>query len=294
MRETFQLLVILCLLCSLGPLSAQSTVVISPPELSMNKGRVQVEYDLLNCSTPELFTIRIEIVTQSGSTLTPRSISGDVGPHISCGRNKKILWDIEADNVFLDEEINAQLFALPENPPIAVAPTVEEEKVSDSKPAEETVKHQTESDKPEADTPVSKQEKNYSRTSLILQSVVFPGLGLSKLTGKPHWLKGIAAYGCIAGSVIYNRMAYNSYQDYLEPESPAEADDLFNTAKSQNNISQVLAYAAIGIWVADLVWTIAGTSDMDRKTAETRKGFSIGTSVEPVSNVPLLAVRYRF
>jgi len=47
--------------------------------------------------------------------------------------------------------------------------------------------------------------------------------------------------------------------------------------------------------VADLVWTFVGTSDLNKKqTAGEPRGFSIGTTVEPVSSVPLIALRYRF
>ena len=53
--------------------------------------------------------------------------------------------------------------------------------------------------------------------------------------------------------------------------------------------------AAIGIWVADLVWTILGTNDLNnRQLSGTEKRISIGTTVEPVSNTPLISMRYRF
>ncbi|MCK4745564.1 MAG: hypothetical protein KAT15_00940, partial [Bacteroidales bacterium] len=119
---------------------------------------------------------------------------------------------------------------------------------------------------------------------------------LSRLNqGAPHWIRGVAGYGCLAGSVYLNRKAWNSYQDYLNSEDPNSVDDLFDQAYNAKGTSQILGYAAIGIWVADLAWTILGTSQMNKdQTSINRKGFSIGTTVEPVSNVPLIALRYKF
>ncbi len=40
-------------------------------------------------------------------------------------------------------------------------------------------------------------------------------------------------------------------------------DELFNSAKTQDDISEVFAYAAIGIWVTDIVWNIVGASKLN-------------------------------
>jgi hypothetical protein len=49
------------------------------------------------------------------------------------------------------------------------------------------------------------------------------------------------------------------------------------------------------VWVVDLAWTILGTSEKEQnRISDHPKGFSIGTGVEPVSRVPLVAMRYVF
>lgn len=244
----------------------------------MKGNKVQISYDLLNSTKKDTYTIRIEVTDSEGKTINARSLSGDIGEEIIGGRNKIILWDIEADSIFLDDEIFVQVYALAAPAPVA------EELPAEEPPAEE----------PPMMTGSTSRE--YNRTAIILQSVAFPGLGLSRINpGQPHWIRGVAGYGCIAGSIYFNSKAVSSYQAYENSDNLDEVDDLFNQAVKQDNISEALAFIAIGIWVTDLVWTIAGTSGLKNdQLAGDSKGFSIGTNVEPVSSVPLIAFRYRF
>jgi hypothetical protein len=138
-------------------------------------------------------------------------------------------------------------------------------------------------------------ETEFSRAGLILQSVALPGLGLTRYKQQPHWIRGVLGYGCLGGSVALSYLAYDSYTSYQSAGSEGEVEDFFSKAQSQQSTSDVLAFAAIGIWVTDLVWTILGTSDMGKKqTAGVQEGFSIGTRIEPVSSAPLIALRYTF
>ena len=138
-------------------------------------------------------------------------------------------------------------------------------------------------------------EKKYSRTGLILQSVAFPGLGLSRLNGKPHWIKGVAGYGCIAGTVVFNKMEVGSYEEYGDADSPENANELFSSTKIQDNISLGFAYAAIAIWVTDLTWTFLGTSDLKNGILYgNHKGIYLDSDYDVISNTPLLSFKYKF
>jgi hypothetical protein len=206
------------------------------------------------------------------------SLTGDIGKGVTGAGNKKIIWDIKADSIFLDEEVFVEIFALPETPPTEPVTMVEDPVKEESAPPEKS------------------KQKDLNRTSLIIQSVAFPGLGLSRLNpGQPHWIRGVAGYGCLAGSIYLNRKSWSTYQDYLNSEDPNQVDDLFDKANSTQKTSRILGYAALGIWVADLAWTIIGTSGMNTdKLAGKEKGISIGADVEPMSNTPMIALRYRF
>ena len=122
----------------------------------------------------------------------------------------------------------------------------------------------------------------------MLQSLLFPGLGLSRINrGKPHWIKGVVAYGSVAGSIYLNRKAVNSFEDYRNAGSLDEVDPAYNNAVKQDAVSEALAYAAIGIWAADMVWTLLGSRQLTG-------GLSLGTGFETVSQTPLIALRYKF
>lgn len=317
MRVNTRILTILCLALFCITLCGQNAVVVSEPVLSFEKDKVRIDYKLLNTSKSEKFSIRVLITKQNGIPIDARSLSGDLGESISGAGNKRIIWDIVADSIFLDEDIFVEVYALPEAPPvleiskeetskeeIAKEEKVTEEEVAKQKVTEEKAKEEELAEEMgteekalvEKAAEKSSSGKELNRMSLIAQSIVFPGLGLSRLNpGAPHWVRGVAAYGCLAGSVYYNRKAWSSYQDYLGSESPADVDDLFNKAYNEKKTSGILGYAAIGIWVIDLAWTILGTSEMTRdQLSINQKRLSIGSSVEPVSNVPLIALRYKF
>ncbi|MCK5134514.1 MAG: hypothetical protein KAR19_01905 [Bacteroidales bacterium] len=313
MRLTDFIILISILLCPAIDLQAQSTVEVTNPVLSLKGSDVQISFDLLNSSRSDIFTIRIEVTNSEGKAIDARSLSGDIGKSINGGRNKKILWDIESDSIFLDEEIFVQVYALTESVPVVEKPQVVETEEPTIVETEEPIVVETEepivveTEEPivveTEETPAVRAgaesgsvNKEYNRTSIILQSVAFPGLGLSRTNpGQPHWIRGIAGYGCIAGSIYFNSKAVSSYQAYKNTDNQDEVDNLFNQAVKQDNISEALAFIAIGIWVTDLVWTIAGTSGLKNdQISGDLKRFSIGTTVEPVSSVPLIAFRYRF
>lgn len=284
MNVMAKLLIPIVLVCILPQIQAQNPVEVSAPVLSLKNGKVHIEFDLLNSTRSEKFSVRIDVSYENGTPVPARSLSGDIGKGVAGGDNKRIIWDMEADSIFLDGDIFVEVYALPETPPVAESPP--QEQIEEAEPE---VKEEPASDKTLA-------VKEYNRTLIIVQSIAFPGLGLSRINpGKPHWIRGVAGYGCLAGSVYLNRKAWSTYQDYLDPEHAGGKDDLFDQAYDTKRTSQILGYAALGIWVVDLAWTILGTSDMNKnQLSDHPKGLSIGTTIEPVSNVPLIALRYVF
>ncbi len=71
-------------------------------------------------------------------------------------------------------------------------------------------------DKPSIETTDNSYvDRTFSRVGIAIQSLVIPGLGLSRTTGNPHWLKGVVGYSCIGGSILFNKMAISTYDDFL-------------------------------------------------------------------------------
>ena len=156
MKGSVTYLTIIILASTIQICRAQSNAEVSSPELTLVNNRVKIRYDILNSKSSEEFRIRLEITDSKGNLIPARTFSGDIGGQIPGGDGKIISWDFEADSIFLDEEIFVQVFALHE------------------------VQAQVEENMPQ-------DKKSFSRASLIIQSLAFPGLGLTRINpGQPQ------------------------------------------------------------------------------------------------------------
>jgi hypothetical protein len=281
-KALHSLLVILFVL--VGPLCySQTSVKVSDPRLEIRDNKLHIYYDILNGDPDEKYIISIDIKDQDGNTMKANTLEGDIGEVVEGGNNKQITWNLAADNIFINSyvyiKINARVISPPA--PVMIEP-VEEQK-------QEVIQEE------QKDQTVSKEElKSYNRAGIILQSLAVPGLGLSRISGKPHWLRGVAGYGCIAGSIILNRQAINTFNTIEDYENPNDASSAFDKSVAQDNISEVLAYAAIAVWVTDIIWTIAGTSDLNKPLYSHTAGFSLKSNIDPLSNLPMFGFTYRF
>ncbi len=265
MRRIAPVLLVILILFLGSNCIAQNQSRITNPTIELRDQKLIITYDLLESSSVDRFHVRLEVTDSVGNQLDVSALEGDVGINVTGGNSKRIYWDINADGVYIDADIYIQIYA-DKIPPMDYGGVVD----------------------------AGADYKEFNRTVLVLQSVAFPGWGLSRVKGGPHWLKGMAGYGCIAGSIAFNRMAIATYEEYKTPESADDATNLLNKSIQQDNTSQILAYSAIGIWVADFIWTIVGTSDFKKTGSAYKKGITIGTDYDMLSHSPMLAVRYRF
>ena len=266
------LVISLVLFCPLT--RGQTPVTVSDPRIEIKDNVIHIYYDILNSTPTDQFNISIEITDADGNVIGARALEGDIGKDISGGNNRHILWNLEADKVFLNAalyfEINATFVRHPE--PVVVPQ--EEESIQEPPPDE---------------------SPQFTRTSLILQSFAIPGLGLTRITDKPHWIRGAIGYGCLAGSMIFNLQARNTYESIEDYPDYDDKQNLFDLSVRQDILSDLLGYTAIGIWVMDFIWTMAGTSDLKMSSMKGRaRGLSVGGSLDPMTYTPTVRVRYRF
>jgi hypothetical protein len=284
------LLSLLVILLALpGPLChSQEPVKVSDPRLEMSGNSIIISYDILNSSPEEKYTVSIEIKDESGKVIRARSLKGDIGEGIPGGSGKKIAWDLAADNIYLDAFVFVQIHAWiipPASPPVVV-----EEEQAEEQAGEEQART-TSRDEP----PPSTRTQEFNRAGIILQSVALPGLGLSRVTGKPHWIRGAAGYGCIAASVVMGRSAVNTYNGIEDLEDFTEINRAYDKALQQDLVADVLLFTAAGIWITDFVWTLVGTSGLKKPAYYGQAaGWSVGGKLDPLSASPLLSVCYRF
>jgi hypothetical protein len=247
----------------------QSTAKIENIKFDAEGAKLAISYDIVKYKPGETFEIWVKIITASGKTIIPNSVIGDVNKGVSGGPGKRIVWDVEADNVTLNEEFSVEVYGK-----------------ADGKSASPVVK-ETEKEKP-----VKPAGSGISVGGALALSAVLPGLGNRAVKGSgAQWLLGVAGYGCIAGSIVLNRSAYNAYEDYKLSDDPGERDDYFSKAEQNNKTSKILIGGAALIWVGDLVWTGIQAGNA-RKNTNPKVSFNY--FYDSNLNEPLFGLSYRF
>jgi hypothetical protein len=243
----------------------QSKARVENVDFNLEDENLVITYDIVKGKSGELFTVKVNILTPNGKNISAFALSGDIGPGVTGGTGKKIIWDLNKDNVYLDDEISVEV-------------------IIDQNLA------------PPMGTPGSSTKgttKNVSVGGAMLRSLVFPGLGNRYANGGKgaYWLMGVAGYGAIGASVFFNNQADETYQDYLLSTSASERDQLFSDAEGYKQNQNIAMYTAAGIWVIDLIWT--GIQASKANKAQQSK-VDVGYYYNPVAKKPMVALTYKF
>jgi len=265
--------------------SAQPSFVITDPQIELRGNAIQISYEILNSKSSELFEVGLDISDAEGNRIDAATLSGDIGKRVSGGTNKQIRWDLEADKIIRDEKIYFEIVA-------RSMPQTELVSIGRKDNWEEPVTGENLSS---AVPPIKSLSKNFSSASIFFQSLAIPGLGLSRVTGNPHWLRGLTGYGCMAGSIILNRVSFNTYKGI---EDYTGFDDKYSQLQKsirQDEISEILGYAAIGIWATDILWTVAGISAFKKRALYGKiRGIAIKPGIDPLTYAPSIGLKFSF
>jgi hypothetical protein len=100
-----------------------------------------------------------------------------------------------------------------------------------------------------------KRIESSGKGKLLLMSTIFPGWGQTKVTGQPWWLGGVAAYGALAGGIIFYNKCGDTADLYNDPLTPPEDKaDLKDQGDKEFRISRIFSITAASIWVANIIW----------------------------------------
>jgi hypothetical protein len=234
----------------------QETYTVSKPRLAITNDVLTITYDIIDSNPDDRFNIWLEISDSSGNEIKAKALNGDIGNNIKPGKNLQVKWNLQADNIYLDQTINV----------LIVAEKIEPKIVSEVKVG-----------------------------SVILKSAVFPGWGMTELSnGKPYWIMGVAATACLGSSIYLNRKAQANYEEYLTSTN----DDIFpywNDAVNQNDISQLLGWTAVAIWVVDMGLVTIKAVRMNKSYKKSQlNAFSISPGIDPYTNTASISLRYNF
>jgi hypothetical protein len=104
-------LLLLFFLLFLSSKSYSQDFQITTPKLEFDGNQLQISYDVIDKNQADLFYVWVEIEKKNGEQIKPKAVSGDTGEKIKSGNNKKIIWKLADDSVFLNEEVQVQVKA---------------------------------------------------------------------------------------------------------------------------------------------------------------------------------------
>lgn len=79
--------------------------LITEPEAEFDGYQLLISYDIVNKNQSDLFFVWVEIMNMDSVLIKAKAFKGEVGDNIKSGKNKKIIWTPEEDDIFLDEDI---------------------------------------------------------------------------------------------------------------------------------------------------------------------------------------------
>ncbi len=226
-------------------------------DLVLENNQLAIYYSISKAKKKQTFEVWPEITMENGQKVNASSFSGDYGKEITAGANKKMIWDFNADGVILNGKIYVEVKAT-----ISVSAT----KVGIGK--------------------------------ALLLSAIVPGLGINKLKGGgPYWLMSVPVYGLMAGTVVFNAAASSSYDYYLNNnyDNPQQASNDYQNALDNQKQAQTFAYAAIGTWAINMVWTgiLAAKNKSVAYNYNKRKMFFY-SGINPANKSVGFTLKYRF
>jgi hypothetical protein len=274
--------------------TGQVTAKISQPQLALINDSLIIKYNILDATPKDKFNIWLEITDDTGVKINAFTFTGDIGDSVKGGLNKEIIWDLSADNIILNNNINVEIIAKK-----IVVPEIGSEEVHLSEIPSDLSKKENIEEKKEIRKVIEEPIVTAPKVKVgkhLLQSAILPGWGLTKLSkGKPYWLIGVAGAGCIASSIYFNNQAYLNYNKYLDSYDEEKIDTYFNNAKTQDNISKAFALTAVAIWVTDLAIVNIKATSMNKSYRRNRlNDISISSGINLNTEIAMLSLHFNF
>lgn len=250
---------------------SQKQFTVTRPVLEVQGNWITINYEILNSTEDDLFSVSLEVTDEEGEVIQAKALSGDIGDNVRGSGKKRILWDLEEDEIFVNSRLNFQVLAQPIQPG---------DRLNDTGPASAREKEMLNVD--------------ISRSNAILRSVVFPGAGLTKVSGrKAHILKGIGAYAGLGSGIGYAIVSEMNYREYEQATNKADRDAYHKLSNRQLHISQACLITAAGIWAVDVLWTLGRSKGLDwSKKAQGNMEILPTYNIE--HQAPVLAFRLTF
>ncbi len=292
------LIFVLFTFCLFSFCISNAQILISKPSVRVVDDKMIISYEIFGNSSEDTINISLNISDSLGNKIEPKTLEGDIGKDIRPGPDKKIIWDLKVDSFYVNMNIYIGLIADIIKPPEVIVPEVadsitemDDEAAPDDSMAEE-IKGEENVYK---DAEPEENINNVSVGRIAMLSAFIPGWGLTKLShNKPYWLMGVAAAGCVATSVYYNRLSYSNYEKYVDSDNPENMNSYYNSAVNQQKISNYLAISAVAIWIADIGIASLKAAGINRKIRSRNKTVIMDYHYDADTKSPVLSLIYKF
>lgn len=255
MKPLGTILFFIFIFCGITPSFAQD-VQIETIDLAIVDKKLEISYEFVSSKKKHRFDVWLEITTVSGKKINARALAGDIGDNLPGGKDKKIIWDYNADGIVLNEEINVKVKAIVSTVVGAV---------------------------------------NTGKVILQSIALPGWGLSTID-PDKPYWLLGVAGYAALGSSLYLRSSYKSNYDSYLNATDSDESKDFYDKSQSQKSLSGVFAYSAIGIWSFGIIWTAikASKKNSTLSARSNNQKFYFFSSYDPRYKASSFTVRYKF
>ena len=238
-------------------LMAQTTPVVTKPELTLRNDSLIIRYQFKDCQN-QRFRVWLDVRTVNGEKLNPKTLSGDIGNNVPCGPDKVIYWNMAADSMYMDEVLYVKVLA-------------------------------------ETSVEVITAKKS-GNGKYFFVSLLFPGAGLNLEKGdnKPYWLMGIAGYAGVATTLYFDQMARTNHNKYDQETDPVKRKDYYNSYENYKKYRMISAISTGTVWLTNLIWTMAAKNGEPPKVSLGSHDLQFGTTVVPNTFTPGLTLKYSF
>ncbi len=255
MKLSLFLLVFIISFCELTQSFAQD-VQIETTNLVIVDKKLEISYEYVKSKKKHRFDVWVEITTVSGKKINARALAGDIGDNLAGGKDKKIIWDYNADGIVLNEEITVKVKAIVSTVVGAV---------------------------------------NTGKVILQSVALPGWGLSTID-PDKPYWLLGVAGYASLGTSLYLRSSYKSNYDSYLTESDQTTSDDLLSKSESQKALSDVFAISSIGIWSVGIIWTALKANKNNSSLTSFNKNQKIQffSSYDPKFKTIGFTVKYKF
>jgi hypothetical protein len=240
---------------SSGQAKSDFTVITNGLEL-VNENLV-ITYDIEDFKSKDRFKVWIEVESSSGEIIDAQALSGDIGVNVVGGPGKQILWNLNQDEIILDDDISVEVVA---------------------------------------EIILARTDVGMGQAVLLSTVYPGWGLSKVSRR-KPYLILGALGFGTIAGSVYYKISSDANYDDYLASTIKIERDGFYDDYEQQNQMAMIMGISAGSIWGINLIWTAIKAkkaSTLYSAVNDKKSGFKFSTAYNYELKAPVLSLKYNF